>query len=388
MAFNFSRFSSFQDDESQSQSGAGLGAIPMVGTAALIRQDRSSVFSTIILLSILCHLFLVSLGWLAFILMDFFDLHWITFDPLMMKSRDIEFVLVDKPPAPPRNPNTKNRSDRASRSGGKEKINDSTSLATRQAGSVSSKAQKQTKPTPKPVSKPKKPVAKRAVKKPTPKKPAPKKPTPRPPKPSPKVPNLSKRKAPTLPPNPIAPTIKTPSVPTPNTSKVKGPVLPSASSGSSSNLSRRPSLSPTQIAGAGSYRPSRGSRASAAGSGGSSRYNQSGRAGGGGGAPGIDALPDPDYGAYMSELQRRIKRNWRPPKAQEDKRVKVYFRIARDGRLLSLKIAHSSGYREADQAALAAVRLSAPFRPLPPGERKPDLPIEFTFDYNVYRSRG
>lgn len=385
MAFNFSSITSSVEDR--------MAGIPGVGAAVMIRNDRSSVFSTIMLLSLLCHFLLVAMMGLTFLLLDFFDIHWITFDPLMMKSRDIEFVLVDTPPAPPINKNTKNRSDRASRSGGEKELNDSTSLARKKAGSVATKAQKVSKPTPKKAPT-KKPVAKKPVRKPTQaKKPVKatkpvRKPTPTPPKPALKVPNLSKRKSPTLPPNPIAPTIKTPSVPMPSTHKTGGPVLPTATRGSSGSRSSQSSLSPTQIAGSGSYRPSRGSHASTAGNGGTAGYNQAGKAGGGGGRPGIDALPDPDYGAYMAELQRRIKRNWRPPKAQEDKRVKVYFRIARDGRLISVKIATSSGYQEADAAALAAVRLAAPFRPLPPGHREADLPIEFTFDYNVYRSRG
>jgi TonB family protein len=116
--------------------------------------------------------------------------------------------------------------------------------------------------------------------------------------------------------------------------------------------------------------------------------DQVGSPGGGGGRPGVDALAAPDYGAYMAELQRRIKRNWRPPSAQEDKRVVVRFTIGRDGRLMTLALQRSSGYSEADQAALSAIKLSAPFRPLPAGHREDDLPIEFTFDYNVYRSGG
>lgn len=116
--------------------------------------------------------------------------------------------------------------------------------------------------------------------------------------------------------------------------------------------------------------------------------NQYGSPGGGGGAPGVDALPEPDYGAYMAELQRRIKRNWNPPSAQEDKRVVVLFRIGKDGRLLSISLQESSGYSEADQAAMNAVRLSAPFRPLPLGHRGSDLPVQFTFDYNVLKGGG
>ncbi|MFN8614475.1 MAG: energy transducer TonB [Vampirovibrionales bacterium] len=188
-----------------------------------------------------------------------------------------------------------------------------------------------------------------------------------------------------LPPSPMAPTIRTPS----GSSAANGPIMPSPSSSASRSGSNY--SAPSQIAGSpsratsgrsGSY----GSPGSAGGSGGTGRENSFGSPGGGGGRPGIDALPEPDYGSYMAELQRRIKRNWQPPRAQEDKRVVAFFRIGRDGRLLSVSIKQSSGYSEADQAAINAVRLSSPFRPLPVGHSEADLPVEFTFDYNVYRA--
>lgn len=85
----------------------------------------------------------------------------------------------------------------------------------------------------------------------------------------------------------------------------------------------------------------------------------------------------------MREVQRRIKRNWRPPRGNESKRVVLYFRVGKDGRLLGLRVKRSSGVQESDQAALAAVELSAPFRPLPPECRENFIEIDFTFDYNV-----
>ncbi|MCK7467687.1 MAG: TonB C-terminal domain-containing protein [Desulfosudis oleivorans] len=71
----------------------------------------------------------------------------------------------------------------------------------------------------------------------------------------------------------------------------------------------------------------------------------------------------------MSELQRRIKRNWDPPRGSNSKKVVLLFKVSKDGRLLSLRVLTSSGDAEADKAALSAVRLTAPFRPLPPEYR-------------------
>ena len=111
-----------------------------------------------------------------------------------------------------------------------------------------------------------------------------------------------------------------------------------------------------------------------------------GNPGGGGGAPGIDALREPDFGPYMRELQIRIKMNWDPPKGNESKRVVLLFKIAKDGRLLSCRVNKSSGLPSADQAALKAVELTAPFRPLPADFRGQSIDIQFTFDYNVFNA--
>lgn len=109
-----------------------------------------------------------------------------------------------------------------------------------------------------------------------------------------------------------------------------------------------------------------------------------GNPGGGGGRPGIDAVREPDFGPYMRELQRRIKMNWDPPKGNESKRVVLLFKIAKDGRLLSCSVFKSSGLQNADKAALNAVHLAAPFRPLPPEYKGQSIDIQFTFDYNVF----
>ena len=103
-----------------------------------------------------------------------------------------------------------------------------------------------------------------------------------------------------------------------------------------------------------------------------------------GGRPGIDAIKEPDFGPYMKELQRRIKMNWNPPKGNESKRVVLLFKIAKDGRLLSCSVFKSSGLPSADQAALDAVKLTAPFKPLPVEYKNSSIDIQFTFDYNVF----
>ncbi|HMX47860.1 MAG TPA: energy transducer TonB, partial [Candidatus Obscuribacter sp.] len=101
----------------------------------------------------------------------------------------------------------------------------------------------------------------------------------------------------------------------------------------------------------------------------------------------IAARKDVDFGPYMADLQRRIKRAWFPPKGNESKRVKVIFKVHKDGQMTNLRMLISSGLTIADQAALKAVENAAPFRPLPDGAPD-DVDIEFTFDYNVFNGGG
>jgi TonB family protein len=122
---------------------------------------------------------------------------------------------------------------------------------------------------------------------------------------------------------------------------------------------------------------------------------------GGGGGSGQDGNPAPnnnrgrstgaqadvDFGPYMADLQRRIKKHWFPPKGNESKKVVVVFKVHTGGELSDLRIDHSSGVQIADNAALKAVEDAAPFRPLPQGA--PDnVDIQFTFDYNVFNGGG
>jgi TonB family protein len=97
----------------------------------------------------------------------------------------------------------------------------------------------------------------------------------------------------------------------------------------------------------------------------------------------IDRTKVVDFGAYMAALERRIKRNWTPPRIPNSKRVVARFVIARDGTLSHLAIANSSGVANVDQAALKAIEMAAPFPPLPAGADE-TVDIQFTFDYNVF----
>ena len=100
-------------------------------------------------------------------------------------------------------------------------------------------------------------------------------------------------------------------------------------------------------------------------------------------AQGIDALRESNFGPYMRNLQRSIRMNWDPPKGNESKRVVTKFQIDKNGNLISSQIYKSSGSKEADNAALNAIR-NTQYEPLPKDFNKPYVDIQFTFDYNVF----
>jgi TonB family protein len=91
---------------------------------------------------------------------------------------------------------------------------------------------------------------------------------------------------------------------------------------------------------------------------------------------------DVDFGPYMANLQRSIKKHWFPPKGNESKRVVVVFDVLADGTALNAKIQRSSGVPQADKAALKAINDGSPYAALPAGAPK-SVAIEFSFDYNV-----
>ncbi len=93
------------------------------------------------------------------------------------------------------------------------------------------------------------------------------------------------------------------------------------------------------------------------------------------------------FGPYMADVQRRIKRAWFPPKGHEYDRVVVMFQIHKGGELSNLLLEKPFGLAAADNAALKAVENAAPFRPLPVGAKDAEQ-FEFTFDYNTFANRG
>jgi TonB family protein len=95
-----------------------------------------------------------------------------------------------------------------------------------------------------------------------------------------------------------------------------------------------------------------------------------------------------DFRGFSADLVRVVKRNWYAKVPSEAKqnikgRVVVGFGIQKDGQLSNVpKVEVSSGNKALDEAAVSAVRASAPFEHLPEAFKGPNIDLRLTFLYN------
>lgn len=92
-----------------------------------------------------------------------------------------------------------------------------------------------------------------------------------------------------------------------------------------------------------------------------------------------------DISPWAREVVEKIQKNWAIPAAQDDdgkKLVEITVSIGKNGDLLNVGIRNSSAQPTLDQAALNAVRMSAPFPELPDNFPSDRVEAHFLFQYN------
>ena len=99
----------------------------------------------------------------------------------------------------------------------------------------------------------------------------------------------------------------------------------------------------------------------------------------------FDKTPN-EMNQYMRDVQLSIKKNWEPPKSNISRHTTVLFKVNNNGDLLKYNISQSSGDTETDEAAINALKSSAPFKPFPKEFKEKTVDIQFTFDYNVHKT--
>jgi TonB family protein len=95
-----------------------------------------------------------------------------------------------------------------------------------------------------------------------------------------------------------------------------------------------------------------------------------------------------NFGPYLARVVYIVRRNWYaviPESARlgEKGRVALVFEIIKDGSVPQLRLLASSGSSALDQAALASIRASNPFPPLPEQFTGNHLVLEFIYFYNM-----
>lgn len=101
-----------------------------------------------------------------------------------------------------------------------------------------------------------------------------------------------------------------------------------------------------------------------------------------------------DWEPYMKNLEKKLKKNWKPPKtADRSNRTVLFFVLEKNPGctvMLSnntpIKIVQSSGFEDYDKAAIGAV-LDTYFDDFPQEAYDKSIEIEFTFDYNLVEGK-
>jgi len=89
-----------------------------------------------------------------------------------------------------------------------------------------------------------------------------------------------------------------------------------------------------------------------------------------------------DFAPYVKALQSKIKKAWKPPRADVSNKTVAKFKVRRSGELFDLKLMNPSGDAQVDEAARQAIQSAAPFARLPRGAPR-YVEVEFSFAYNV-----
>ena len=95
-----------------------------------------------------------------------------------------------------------------------------------------------------------------------------------------------------------------------------------------------------------------------------------------------------DFGPYLARVVFVVRRNWYaviPESARlgQRGRVALVFEILKDGSVPELRLVSASGADALDRAAVAAIRASIPFAPLPEEFQGRHLVLQFIFLYNM-----
>ena len=94
---------------------------------------------------------------------------------------------------------------------------------------------------------------------------------------------------------------------------------------------------------------------------------------------GIAPGTSPEFRPYLEEIHKQISGKWQPPAVNKDSEVVLRFTILKNGHVIDESVLQSSGDKEVDKSALAALRKSSPLPPLPLSYTRDRTTVNFNF---------
>jgi tetratricopeptide (TPR) repeat protein len=87
-----------------------------------------------------------------------------------------------------------------------------------------------------------------------------------------------------------------------------------------------------------------------------------------------------DYSDYMKYVQKKIKKNWKPPHGRNPENINILFTLNNNGNVIESQLTNKSSNEEYNNAAINALLSAQPFCPLLYNNETQD--INFSFTYN------
>lgn len=98
------------------------------------------------------------------------------------------------------------------------------------------------------------------------------------------------------------------------------------------------------------------------------------------------APPNVDFGPYLANLQQEIKSHWHPPASSGSNKIRIHFKIKKNGEVSDVGFDRMARVTDADAAALNALIETMPSVDPLPANSPEFVDVSFSFDYNVKKS--
>ena len=93
-----------------------------------------------------------------------------------------------------------------------------------------------------------------------------------------------------------------------------------------------------------------------------------------------DQIPSIDYSQYINYISKKVQNTWRPQSYHKNLSLTVHALFKNDGTIRRYKVVESSGYKDVDFTALAALQVNSPYEKFPEGATDKYIKVKFVFD--------